>query len=126
MSLAVNSGVPYQWMLSTCATYFTAESAGGTGGIGAGAGGAGIGDGSTGGAGGTGAGAGGVACVWLGTAVDGAVGPPPHATVETDSAATTNALQHNSLRTLHLAKVMVHRACRTGSALQVARPDRFS
>jgi hypothetical protein len=37
--------------------------------------------------------------------VDGAVGLPPHPTMNRDTAATANALLHSSLRTLHLAGV---------------------
>lgn len=72
-------------------------------GVGAGIG-AGVGsDGGTGVGAGVGVGAGGVTAVWAAAAVVGAVGLLPHASVQIMSAVASNILEHNKLRTLHLA-----------------------
>ena len=143
-SAVVNNGVPYQWTVSTWALYRTAGSAPGAGGVGAGDGdgsgvgsgagtGAGVGAGAGTGAGaGDGAGAGGgvavgpVMSVGLTTGEVGPVGPPPQPPTRTDSAATTNVLQHNSLRTLHLGTVECIARAGSGSAAQVAALDYLS
>jgi len=88
--------------------------AGGAGGAGTGAGaGDGAGAGSDDGGGtGVGVGAGVVTSGCPATVAVGDVGVLPQATTEAVSATAINILRHNNLRTLHLARMMVHCACR--------------